>query len=62
MAIAVRMAQATWEGPLASGAGAGRTGSGAAGELADEASELCPVSRRFAGAKVTVEATLEPAS
>jgi hypothetical protein len=27
-----------------------------------EASELCPVSRLFAGAKVTIEATLEPAS
>jgi osmotically inducible protein OsmC len=26
-----------------------------------EASELCPVSRLFAGAKVTVDATLEPA-
>ena len=27
-----------------------------------EASELCPVSRLFAGAKITVDATLEPAS
>lgn len=27
-----------------------------------EASELCPVSRLFAGAKITVEAALEPAS
>jgi lipoyl-dependent peroxiredoxin len=148
MAIAVRMAQTTWEGPLAGGAGTLRMGSGAAGELpvtwasrterADgktspeelaaaahsacyamalalrlgerkavpqrlaitatvtldeagglptivsshldvtasipgldpaafdavisEASELCPVSRLFAGAKVTVDATLEPAS
>jgi osmotically inducible protein OsmC len=26
-----------------------------------EASELCPVSRLFAGAKITVDATLEPA-
>ena len=34
MAIAVRMAQTTWEGPLASGTGLIRMGSGAAGELA----------------------------
>jgi lipoyl-dependent peroxiredoxin len=34
MAIAVRMAQATWEGPLASGTGTVWMGSGAAGELA----------------------------
>ena len=147
MAIAVRMAQTTWEGPLASGTGTVRMGSGATGELpvtwaarterADgktspeelaaaahsacyamalalrlgehkavpqrlaitatvtldqagglptivsshpdvtasvpglgktafdtvvgEASDLCPVSRLFAGAKVTVDATLEPA-
>jgi hypothetical protein len=33
MAIAVRRAQTTWEGPLASGAGVIPTGSGAAGEL-----------------------------
>ena len=33
MAIAVRMAQTTWEGPLASGTGTVRMGSGAAGEL-----------------------------
>jgi lipoyl-dependent peroxiredoxin len=33
MAIAVRRAQTTWEGQLASGAGVIRTGSGAAGEL-----------------------------
>ena len=148
MAIAVRTAQTTWEGPLASGAGTVRMGSGAAGELAvswasrteradgktspeelaaaahsacyamalalrlgehksvperlaitatvtldeadgvptivsshldvtarvpgldpagfdaviGEASELCPVSRLFAGAKITVDAALEPAS
>lgn len=148
MAIAVRRAQTTWEGPLTSGAGTIRTGSGAAGELpvtwasrteradgktspeelaaaahsacyamalalrlgehqADpqrlaitatvtldhaggvptivsshldvtasipgldkaafdtvigEASDLCPVSRLFAGAKITVNATLEPSS
>lgn len=100
MAIAVRTAQTTWEGPLASGTGTVRMCSGAAGELAitatvtldeaggiptivsshldvtarvpgldpasfdaviGEASELCPVSRLFAGAKVTVGATLEPA-
>ncbi|HEU5416423.1 MAG TPA: OsmC family peroxiredoxin [Streptosporangiaceae bacterium] len=147
MAIAVRTAQTTWEGPLASGAGTLRMGSGATGglpvtwasrtEQADgrtspeelaaaahsacyamalalrlgerkvvpqrlavtaavtldesggvptivsshldvtasipgldaagfdaaisEASELCPVSRLFAGAKVTVSAALEPA-
>ncbi|MGH3302303.1 MAG: OsmC family peroxiredoxin [Streptosporangiaceae bacterium] len=143
MAIAIRTAQTTWEGPLASGSGLIRMGSGAAGELpvtwaarterADrrtspeelaaaahsacyamalslrlgthkavperlaitatvtldeaggapaivsshlevtasikasfdavisEASELCPVSRLFAGAKITVDATLEPA-
>ena len=147
MAIAIRTAQTTWEGPLASGTGTVGTGSGAAGELpvtwasrtehadgktspeelaaaahsacyamalalrlgerkavperlaitatitldeeggvptivssqldvtarvpgldkADfdavsaEASELCPVSRLFAGAKITVNATLEPA-
>ena len=100
MAIAVRMAQTTWEGPLASGAGTVRMGSGASGELAvdatvtldeaggvptivsshldvtgrvpgldpagfdaviGEASELCPVSRLFAGAKITVDAALEPA-
>ena len=147
MAIAVRTARTTWEGPLASGTGAVRMGSGAAGELpvtwaarteradgktspeelaaaahctcyamalalrlgerkavperlaitatvtldeasgiptivsshldvtarvpglgpADfdaviaEASELCPVSRLFGGAKVTVDAALEPA-
>lgn len=34
MAIAVRTAQTTWEGPLASGTGTIRLGSGAAGELA----------------------------
>ena len=34
MAIAIRMAQTTWEGPLASGTGTVRMGSGAAGELA----------------------------
>lgn len=148
MAIAVRNAQTTWEGPLATGNGTVRMGSGAAGELAvtwaarteradgktspeelaaaahsacyamalalrlgehdavperlaitatvtleeaggvptivsshldvtaripgldpagfeaavGEASELCPVSRLFAGAKITVDATLEPAS
>ena len=148
MAIAIRMAQTTWEGPLASGTGLIRMGSGATGELpvtwasrterADgrtspeelaaaahsacfamamalrlgeheavpgrlavdatvtldeaggvptivsshlavtaripgldsasfdavvgEASELCPVSRLFAGAKITVDATLEHAS
>ena len=33
MAIAVSMAQTTWEGPLASGAGLTRMDSGAAGEL-----------------------------
>ena len=146
MAIAIRTAQTTWEGPLASGTGTVGTGSGAAGELpvtwasrtehADaktspeelaaaahsacyamalalrlgerkavperlaitatvtldeeggvptivssqldvtarvpgldkagfdavsaEASELCPVSRLFAGAKITVNARLEP--
>jgi osmotically inducible protein OsmC len=27
-----------------------------------EASDLCPVSRLFAGAKITVDATLEPAA
>lgn len=27
-----------------------------------EASELCPVSRLFAGAKITVDAMLDPAS
>ncbi|MGH3157318.1 MAG: hypothetical protein ACRDNF_12175 [Streptosporangiaceae bacterium] len=73
MAIAARTAQTTWEGPLASGTGTVRTGSGAAGELAvtwaarteraviGETSDLCPVSRLFAGAKITVDATLEPA-
>jgi lipoyl-dependent peroxiredoxin len=147
MAIAVRTARTSWEGPLSSGAGTVRMGSGAAGELpvtwtsrteradgrtspeelaaaahsacyalalalrlgerkaaperlaitatvtledADgvpaivsshltvtardpglgqdgfdavvgEASELCPVSRLFAGAKITVDAALEPA-
>lgn len=147
MAIAVRKAQTTWEGPLASGTGTVQLGSGAAGELAvtwasrtvradgmtspeelaaaahsacyamalalrlgehkavperlaitatvtldetdglptivsshldvtaripgldaadfstviGEASDLCPVSRLFAGAKVTVDAALEPA-
>ena len=146
MAIAIRMAQTTWEGPLASGTGLIRMGSGATGELAvtwasrtdradgrtspeelaaaahsacyamalalrlgeykaaperlaitatmtldeaggvpamvsshldvtarvpgldpagfdaviAEASELCPVSRLFAGPKITVDATLEP--
>ena len=148
MPIAIRTAQTTWEGPLASGAGLIRMGSGATGELpvtwasrterADgktspeelaaaahsacyamalalrlgehkaaperlaitatvtldeaggipaivsshldvtasvpgldragfdavigEASELCPVSRPFAGAKITVGARLEPAA
>ena len=148
MSIAIRMAQTTWDGPLGSGAGLIRMGSGAASELpvtwasrteradgktspeelaaaahsacyamalalrlgkrnavperlavdatvtlddvggvptivsshldvtasvpglnpADfdavigEASELCPVSRLFAGAKITVDATLEPGS
>jgi len=148
MAIAVRMAQTTWEGPLARGTGLIRMGSGAAGELAvtwasrteradgktspeelaaaahsacyamalalrlgehkaaperlaitatitldeaggvpaivsshldvtarvpgldpadfdavvGEASDLCPVSRLFAGAKITVDAALEPGS
>ena len=33
MAIAIRMARTTWEGPLASGTGTVRMGSGAAGEL-----------------------------
>jgi len=33
MAIAIRTAQTTWEGPLASGTGTVRTGSGATGEL-----------------------------
>jgi osmotically inducible protein OsmC len=33
MAIAIRMAQTTWEGPLASGTGTLRMGSGAVGEL-----------------------------
>ena len=33
MAIAVRMTQTTWEGPLASGTGTVRIGSGAAGGL-----------------------------
>jgi osmotically inducible protein OsmC len=147
MAIAIRTAQTTWDGPLASGPGMVRRGSGAAGELAvtwasrteradgktspeelaaaahsacyamalalrlgehraapdrlsvaatvtldqaggvptsvsshldvtarvpglspddfgtvvSEASDLCPVSRLFAGAKITVDATLEPA-
>jgi osmotically inducible protein OsmC len=148
MAIATRTAQTTWEGPLASGAGLIRMGSGAAGELpvtwasrteradgrtspeelaaaahsscyamalalrlgehkavperlavtatvtlddvggvptivsshldvtatipgldkagfdtaVSEASELCPVSRLFAGAMITIDATLEPAA
>ena len=148
MAIAIRRAQTTWEGPLASGTGLIQMDSGAAGELAvtwasrtdradgktspeelaaaahsacyamalalrlgehkavperlaitatvildesggvptivsshlevtarvpgldpagfdavaGEASELCPVSRLFAGAKITVDAALEPAS
>lgn len=148
MAIAIRTAQTTWEGPLASGAGTISMGSGAAGELpvtwaarterpdgktspeelaaaahsscyamalalrlgehraaprrlaitatvtldevdgvptivsshldvtasvpgldrtgfdaiVGEASELCPVSRLFAGAKISVSATLEAAS
>ncbi len=147
MAIAIRMAQTTWEGPLASGTGLIRMGSGATGELpvtwasrteradgktspeelaaaahsacyamalalrlgehkavperlavdatvtldeasgvptivsshldvtaripgldkagfdaaVSEASELCPMSRLFAGAAITVDATLEPA-
>jgi lipoyl-dependent peroxiredoxin len=148
MAIAIRVAQTTWEGPLASGTGLIRMGSGATGELpvtwasrteradgktspeelaaaahsacyamalalrlgehkavperlavdatvtldeaggvptivsshldvtarisgldkagfdaaVSEASELCPVSRLFAGAVITVDATLEPAA
>ncbi len=148
MAIAIRTAQTTWEGPLGSGTGMIRMGSGAAGELPvtwaariertdgktspeelaaaahsacyamalalrlgerkavperlaitatvtldqasgvptivsshldvtatipgldktafdtviGEASDLCPVSRLFAGAKITVDATLEPAA
>jgi osmotically inducible protein OsmC len=148
MAIAIRMARTTWEGPLASGTGLTMMGSGAAGELpvtwasrteraegktspeelaaaahsacyamalalrlgehkavperlivnatvtldesggvptivsshldvtarvpgldkagfdtaAHEASERCPVSRLFAGATITVQGTLEPAS
>lgn len=33
MTIAIRMARSTWEGPLGSGAGLIRMGSGAAGEL-----------------------------
>ncbi len=33
MPIAIRMAQTTWEGPLASGTGTVRLGSGATGEL-----------------------------
>ncbi len=147
MAMAIRTAQTTWEGPLASGTGTIRMGSGVAGGLAvswasrteradgktspeelaaaahsacyamtlalrlgehqaaperlaitatvtldeaggvptivsshlevtarvpglapadfdaviGEASELCPVSQLFAGAKITVDATLEPA-
>jgi lipoyl-dependent peroxiredoxin len=148
MAIAIRTAQTTWEGPLGSGTGMMRMGSGAAGVLpatwaarteradgktspeelaaaahfacyamalalrlgehkavperlaitatvtldeaggvptivsshldvtaripamdpagfdavAGEASDLCPVSRLFAGAKITVDARLEPAA
>jgi lipoyl-dependent peroxiredoxin len=148
MAIAIRVAQTTWKGPLASGTGLIRMGSGATGELpvtwasrteradgktspeelaaaahsacyamalalrlgehkavperlavdatvtldeagavptivsshldvtarisgldkagfdaaVSEASELCPVSRLFAGAVITVDATLEPAA
>ena len=52
MAIAVRRAQTTWEGPLASGTDA----------VIGEASNLCLVSRLFAGAKITVDATLAPGS
>ena len=33
MPIAIRMAQTRWEGPLASGTGTVRLGSGATGEL-----------------------------
>jgi hypothetical protein len=64
MPVAERMAQATWEGPLASGIGTIRMRSGAAGELltVGQVSELCPVSRMFAGAKITTDAALEAAS
>ena len=32
------------------------------GAMVGEASDLCPVSRLLAGAKITVDAALEPAS
>jgi len=63
MAIAIQMAQTTWEGPLASGTGLIRVpglDKARFDAVAGEASELCPVSRLFAGAKITVDATLEP--
>ena len=77
MAIAVRRAQTTWEGPLASGTGTIRLGSGATGELpvtwaarteradgktSPEELAAAAHSRLFAGAKITVDATLAPGS
>ena len=48
-AIAERSAQTTWTGPLASGEGT----------LTSEAAALCPISRLFPGAAITVSAYLE---
>jgi organic hydroperoxide reductase OsmC/OhrA len=75
MPFAERTAETTWDGSLARGAGIIRPDSGAfdpRGRVpaldregfqaaVDEAAALCPISRLFAGAKITVPAELESA-
>ncbi len=61
MAIAVRTAQTTWEGPLASGAGTVRMGSGAVSELAVTwAARTRPAWRRRARPPVAAGAGCSP--
>lgn len=69
MAIVIRVAEAAGDGPLRGGNALVRTAAHSACyamaplfRLAGhKASGLCPVSRLFAGAKITVNAALEPA-
>lgn len=56
MSIADRSVQTSWKGPLPTGAGA--LGNGSSGALVDAAAALCPVSRLFAGATISVDAQL----
>jgi len=66
MTIAERTASTTWAGNLARGTGTIRAGSGAFDPLplpwaarTETPGALYPISRLFAGAKLTVDATLE---